>query len=163
MRKFTYILVFLYLSVFGKFAHSDNNLQAATELWLKKEYPAALEKFKILAEQGSPEAQVFLGDMYQHGRGTPQDYDKALRWYRLAAEQGNPLGQFSLGLMHLGGFGTLSNKLRAHMWFNLSGMHGNKDANEMRSGVAELLTKQQVGQAQKMANDCLAKSFKGCD
>ncbi|NDG15811.1 MAG: hypothetical protein EB110_09270, partial [Betaproteobacteria bacterium] len=65
MRKFIYILVFLSLSVFGNFAHSDANLQAATQLWLKKEYPAALEKFKILAEQGIPEAQVFLGGMYQ--------------------------------------------------------------------------------------------------
>jgi TPR repeat protein len=163
MSKFICILVFLSLSVFGNFAYSDAKLQAATQLWLKKEYPAALENFKILAEQGSPDAQVFLGDMYQNGLGTPQDYDKALRWFRLAAEQGHSLGQLSLGLMHLGGFGTESNKLRAHMWFNLAGMHGNKDANEMRSGVAELLTKQQVGQAQRMANDCLAKSFKGCD
>ena len=31
-------------------------------------------------------AQLNLGNMYDTGRGVPQDYAEALRWYRLAAE-----------------------------------------------------------------------------
>ncbi len=31
-------------------------------------------------------AQLNLGNMYDTGRGVPQDYAEALRWYWLAAE-----------------------------------------------------------------------------
>jgi len=34
------------------------------------------------AEQGDVHAQYHLGDMYENGRGVPQDYSEAVQWYR---------------------------------------------------------------------------------
>jgi Sel1 repeat len=53
------------------------------------------------AEQGDPEAQFFLGQMYAEGESVPQDYGEAAKWYRLAAEQGMVEAQYELGRMYL--------------------------------------------------------------
>ena len=41
------------------------------------DYATALREFRVLAEQGSAEAQHNLGVMYSTGHGVPQDYTKA--------------------------------------------------------------------------------------
>ena len=46
----------------------------------KGNYSAEFQKFKTLAEQGDPEAQVYLGAVYYHGKGVTQDYQRALKW-----------------------------------------------------------------------------------
>lgn len=38
---------------------------------------------------GEHEAQFYLGEMYELGRGTAQDWESALFWYELSAENGN--------------------------------------------------------------------------
>lgn len=49
----------------------------------------AFHWFRRAAEQGNPEAQRRLAQLYEHGIGTIADQTEALRWYRLAAEQGD--------------------------------------------------------------------------
>lgn len=54
---------------------------------------------KKMADYGHPEAQVKLGEMYEHGNGTEQDYGKAKEWYQKAADQGfEPAKQKLAGL-----------------------------------------------------------------
>lgn len=163
MRKFVFIVASIYLCAFGQFARADSNLQAAYELFRNQDYSAALPKFQISAQQGNPESQVYLAIMYSSGLGTLVDLGKAFSWMRLAAEQGHLSAQYRVGLAHLGGMGTPVDYLRAHMWINVAEMRGFKDTAHLLKGLASVMTPQQVVQAQKMASDCLAKNFKGCD
>ncbi|ACL72508.1 tetratricopeptide repeat protein [Thioalkalivibrio sulfidiphilus] len=43
-----------------------------------------------LAQQGNPEAQFRLGDMYEQGLGVAQDEAQARHWFEKASEQGHP-------------------------------------------------------------------------
>src|SRR5690606_10192661 len=48
----------------------------------------AVEFYQQAADKGVPDAQARLGDLYDTGKGVPQDRPQAVRWYRKAAEQG---------------------------------------------------------------------------
>jgi TPR repeat protein len=43
----------------------------------------------MAAEQGMPEAQMALAEIYRTGRGVPRDEAAARRWYEQAARQGH--------------------------------------------------------------------------
>jgi TPR repeat protein len=53
------------------------------------------------AKQGDVTAQIALADIYEEGRGVPQDLAQAVKWYRKAAEQGNPQAQYWLRRLQL--------------------------------------------------------------
>mmetsp|Transcript_22163 Transcript_22163/g.76136 ORF Transcript_22163/g.76136 Transcript_22163/m.76136 type:complete len:154 (+) Transcript_22163:65-526(+) len=53
--------------------------------------------FRRAAEQGFPNGQFNLGQLYFHGRGMAQSDDEGVKWFRLAAQQGNPGALFGLG------------------------------------------------------------------
>ena len=65
--------------------------------------------YLLAAEHGDQFAQVIVGEIYDTGRGVPQNYVEAVRWYRLAAEQGNMTAQNSLGYMYDTGQGVPQN------------------------------------------------------
>ena len=45
----------------------------------------AIKWYKLAAQQGDPDAQSSLGDIYFYGRrNVPRDDAEALRWYKLA-------------------------------------------------------------------------------
>ncbi len=122
------------------------------------------------ANQGNVTAQLTLGSTYYNGKFVPQDYTRAVKWFRLAAQQGDATAQNFLALMYLNGQGIPQNLVRAYMWSNLAAASGKEttmlsrdDLAQMRDKLAVQMTAQQVTEAQKMAQDCLAKRFKGCD
>ena len=49
-----------------------------------------------LAMKGRPEAQYYLGEMYEQGLGTKPNLDNAFKWYKNSAEQGNRLAKHKL-------------------------------------------------------------------
>jgi TPR repeat protein len=49
----------------------------------------AVEFFRMAAEQGMPEAQMALAEIYRTGRGVPRDEAAARRWYEQAARRGH--------------------------------------------------------------------------
>ena len=51
----------------------------------QKKYDLALKYCTPAAEQGDPEAQYYLGVMYDNGLGIKQDFFKAFEWYQKAA------------------------------------------------------------------------------
>jgi uncharacterized protein len=66
----------------------------------KGDYATALRvRRRPLAEQGTASAQYNIGQIYDNGRGVPQDYATAVSWFRKAAEQGDATAQFNLGVM----------------------------------------------------------------
>ena len=56
------------------------------------DYAAALEHWRPLAEEGHADAQVFVGLIYNEGKGVVQDRREAAKWFRRAAEAGHPRG-----------------------------------------------------------------------
>ncbi len=128
-----------------------------------QDYAEAVKWFRRAAEQGNVFAQSHFGWIYAEGEGVTQDYAEAVKWFRLAAEQGHAPAQYSLGLRYAKGQGVAQDHVLAHMWFNLASVKGEADAVHNRDFVASNMTSQQIGQAQKLARDCQARNFKGCD
>jgi hypothetical protein len=72
----------------------------------KGDYATALQKWRPLAEEGSADAQLSVGAMYDKAQGVPQDYAEAAKWYRKAADQGEAQAQHNLGKMYQAGRGV---------------------------------------------------------
>ena len=123
----------------------------------------AVKWYKLAAAQGYAFAQYNLGLMYDNGKGVVQDDAEAVKWYKLAAAQGNANAQGNLGSMYAAGTGVVQDYVRAHMWRNLAAVGGNKIAREGRDAIANQMTPQQIGEAQKLARECQARQFKNCN
>jgi len=128
-----------------------------------QDHAEAAKWYKLAAQQGNAVAQFNLGVMYAKGQGVVQDYAEAVKWYRLAAQQGDASAQYGLGLLYAKGQGVVQDYVKGHSWFNLGAANGNANAVKGRDIVAKLMTSQQIGDAQKLARDCQARQFKGCD
>src|SRR6266850_1329992 len=50
------------------------------------DYAKALAEFRVLADQGKPEAQYFMGLFYHNGFGVPRDQNESARWFLEPAE-----------------------------------------------------------------------------
>ena len=118
-----------------------------------QDYVEALKWFRKAAEQGNDSAQFCLGRMYDKGEGVPQDHAEAARWYQKAAEQGNDSAQFFLGFMYYLGEGVPQDYVQAHMWSNLAAAQGSLVAADSRDKTAELMTREQIAEAQRLARE----------
>ena len=122
-----------------------------------QDYQEAAKWFRKAAEQGVADAQFALGTMYKLGQGVAQDYQEAVKWYRKAAEQGYADAQYGLALMYANGEGVAQDYIQAHKWVNLAAakLSGEKRerAVKLRNRIAEMLTREQVAEAQKMAGE----------
>lgn len=134
---------------------------------LPKDDRASANSFRKAAEQGSPEAQFNLGLMYYVGQDVPQDYAESAKWYRLAAKQGNGYAQANLGHMYAEGLGVPKDYVRAHVWMNFAASSEDEVVAEAAlEPIKELAAKmapQQISDALKMASDCMANQYAGCD
>ena len=89
--------------------------------WVFGQDPDPITELRRQAEQGDPEAQYNLGDMYINGEGVPEDQAEAAHWFRLAAEQGHAEAQFDLGVMYSQGRGVPQDVVEAVRWLRLAG------------------------------------------
>lgn len=124
----------------------------------RMEYSAAIKLWRPLAEQGDAHSQYLLGLSYENGQGVPKDYNVAATWYRLAAEQGYSKGlpEFSLGLLYMDGKIVPQDNVHAYMWFNLSAIYdGASGAASNRDLVSELMTSQEIAEAQRLTREWL--------
>jgi|688.fasta_scaffold238381_3 hypothetical protein len=101
-------------------------------------WPTALAEFKPLANQGDPNAQVNLGNLYMRGLGVEQDYGSAYGWYAKAANQGHATGQNKLAVMLYYGLGIKENHTEAAQWFLKAAEQGDPAAAMV---IAELFDK----------------------
>jgi len=125
-----------------------------------------LQTLHTQAGQGNAEAQYFLGVMYAHGRGVPQDFTTARGWYEKAAAQGDALAQYNLGALYFYGQGVPQNNVKTYMLWSLAAVRFvgglQKQAAEYRDKVASRMTPDQIAEAQRLAQQCQAQQFKGC-
>jgi len=77
--------------------------------------------------------------------------------YRLAATQGDASAQFNLGVMYANGDGVPQDDVKAYLWFNLVAVLGDADGIKNRDTVANEMSQEQMAQAQKSAQDWIAK------
>jgi len=117
-----------------------------------QDYAQAVSWYRRAAEQGLAAAQFNLGTMHLNGWGVPQDYVQAMSRFRPLAEQGHAGAQYNLGVMYAAGQNVPQNRITAHMWLNLAGMQGYRDARDLRDGIAESMTREQLAEAQQRAS-----------
>jgi TPR repeat protein len=81
------------------------------------------------------------------------DYETAERLLRPLAEQGDALAQYNLGLMYNAGEGVPQDYVLAHMWLNLAVARGYTTAKTNRDIAANLMTSEQIAEAQRLARE----------
>lgn len=80
-------------------------------------YATALQIWLPQAKDGDPEAQTYIGEIFEKGLGTEADYDAAATWYRRAAEQGFTRAQINLGQLYEQGLGVPQDMREALNWY----------------------------------------------
>ena len=93
-----------------------------------KDYQAAAVWLSRAAEQGDTQAMVYLADLYDLGRGVPQDQRRSFLLYRDAAAKGDVIGALYLGYCYQAGEGTEQNDAFAAEWFAHAATLGNAEA-----------------------------------
>ena len=121
----------------------------------------AAKWYRRAADNGHARAQQNLGIMYEEGAGVLQDYNEAAKWYRMSAEGGNVVAKINLGVMFEQDLlGLPQDLVKTHMWYNLAAAQGSADAATFRDDVATNMTPGQIAQAQRLAQEWLAKHSK---
>ncbi len=65
---------------------------------------------------------------------------------------------FDLGMMYSVGRGVPIDLVTAHKWFNLAALRGNGRAASLRREIADLMSEQEIAQAQRAARAWLSAS-----
>ena len=84
----------------------------------------SIEGLQESALSGNPQAQYELGQMFEFGRGVPQDFTEALKLYTLAAEQEFAKAEYALGLLYEHGRGVVANANEAADWYEKAANKG---------------------------------------
>ena len=127
------------------------------------------EAFKWIrkaAAQGLPDAQFSLGQMYGDGEGVAENNSLAANWYRKAADHFAYIGDQPLAgvweaevqLAYLYRDGRLpKDDVQAYMWFAIVGSSVVPPTDDDMKRVARHMTKAQIVQAQRMAEDWIKR------
>lgn len=114
MMRFVFVL-FAVLLVSAPVQAAD--FEAGQLAYQARDFETAYKELLPLAEEGNPDAQLFIGNMYSDGFHVEQNHETALLWYEKAAAQGNITAQIATGTSYLEGLGTEKNPEKAVGWF----------------------------------------------
>lgn len=145
------------------FAQSRMGFAYSNGIGVSKDASLGLEWHTAAAENGSAASQAALGAIYSNGVGVPKNYSEAFKWQHAAAVQGNPNDQIILAWSYFLGQGIPKSYTHAYMWFSLAASQGNEDAERMFAKFEELLTREQIAEAQSMASNCFRSKYLECD
>ncbi|KAF9932108.1 hypothetical protein FBU30_008922 [Linnemannia zychae] len=73
---------------------------------VEQDYQAAMDWYRLAADQEDPDGQYKVGYMYYHGHSVVKDYSTSREWYLKAAEQGHIAAICDLGRMYELGLDT---------------------------------------------------------
>ncbi len=80
-----------------------------------------------------------------------------IKEFEAAAEAGDPAALYDLGLIYsTGQDGAPNDYVVAHKWFNLAALRGYEPARVERAEVAQLMTRQEISEAQRLAREWVA-------
>ncbi|WP_136439663.1 SEL1-like repeat protein [Pacificoceanicola onchidii] len=109
---------------------------------------AALAWLKARSDEGLRPARTALALWLLANDGDPAEASALLT---TAAEAGDVVAQHQLGLAYMKGTGVEQDYITAHKWLNIAAAGGSSDALEMRGIAADLMTAEQVAEAQTAA------------
>lgn len=124
----------------------------------------------VLEKTGSAEAQAWLAAQAAAGvRPAQADYGQwllgqdgrtgdAVALMEQAAFGGHVPSQVRLGEAYTTGAGVALDYVRAHAWLNIAAASGHRKAGETRALLNDLMTPEQVAEAQSIAREFFAKS-----
>src|SRR5579859_3822469 len=96
---------------------------------VERNRPGALADLKVLAEGGSPQAQMYLARLYENGlSGVSTSLTEARRWTARAAEAGDPAAMHNLALFNFRGEGGAQDVPAAAQWFKKAAEAGVVDS-----------------------------------
>lgn len=124
----------------GEFTAYDRaNYQTALKVWLPQ------------AEKGDPEAQTYVGEIYEKGLGTTPHYATAAKWYAKAAKQGLKRAQINLGYLYEKGLGVKKDLPRAlNFYRDASGLQNDDDL--AFASTVEIETQKRVVEVQRQVD-----------
>jgi hypothetical protein len=64
--------------------------------------------------------------------------------------------------MYHKGEGVPQDYVYAHMWWNVVASNGDETGGKLRDKVAKEMTATQIAEAEKLAQECVRKEYKGC-
>lgn len=129
--------------------------------FLNKDYTNAEKFFRKAADQGDPEAQFCLGDMYNNGYGVEKDEQEAVALFRKSAEQRFAPSQINLGIMYSQGTGVEQDLVEAYMWLKIAGRAVDEEGGDLAvddegrdllTVVEEQMTSGQINEALRRSN-----------
>lgn len=103
------------------FSVAKKDLQRATT---QQEQQDAVHRIEVLANRGSPDAQVLLGYFAIKGQFIEKNEVHAVQLFQDAAEAGNRDAQYNLGLAYVRGMGTEKDLQKAQERFLLAAEKG---------------------------------------
>ena len=106
----------------------DDENKIGDQAFGKKDYPNALEHYRVAAEQGYSKAQLNLGVMYENGFGVQLSYADAMKWFKKAADQGLANAETRIGQMYQKALGVPQDYVVAMKWYKLAAEKGDATA-----------------------------------
>ncbi|HTV49235.1 MAG TPA: tetratricopeptide repeat protein [Phycisphaerae bacterium] len=108
---------------------ADAEYQLANFYYTNYESHEAFIWFQKAAKQGNSSAEIKLGYMYLHGRGTEVDVTQAYSWFQKAMKQDDPAANNALGdyYYNRGNFYFGKNRVLAFIYFQKSAAIGNAE------------------------------------
>lgn len=99
-------------------------LQNAAIAYQNGAYDVAFDTLKPLAENGSADAQNYLGYMYLTGEGTLRNQKEAAYWFLEAAKSGLPSAQNNIAYLYYNGIGIKKSETEAFYWYKKAAAKG---------------------------------------
>jgi hypothetical protein len=93
------------------------DMGTALAAYERGDFASAFDEFRILADDGSPDAMLWTGYVYQEGQGTARNFGEAMRYYRMAADAGQPQAYYYIGTMYEEGLGVDQDPVEAVRWY----------------------------------------------
>jgi len=100
------------------------------------------------AESGDPQAQTYVGEIFEKGLGLPADYQVAAQWYRKAADQGYSRAQINLGYLYESGLGVTQDLPQA--------MNLYRQASGIEDGTLEYVSTMEYAKRESAKRDAVA-------
>ena len=100
------------------------DVPAGEAAYSQGDYAAALEAWRLAADQGDADAQYGMGRLYFYGQGVERNTATAAEWYRRAALQDHARSQTNLGYLYEAGLGVEQDLVEAARWYRAAAERG---------------------------------------
>lgn len=139
----------------------SKDFQDGLKFFANKDYLGAEKCFRKAADEGDPEAQFCLGDMYNNGYGVNKNERKALALFRKSAEQKFAPSQINLGIMYSQGQGVEQDLVEAYKWLLIAGravdeegaeLAVDEEGRDLLSVVEEHMTEGQIEESMRRSS-----------